>query len=97
LELDPTDAAIHVQLGRSYRMQGDPKTAEEHLQKALAIHPFWPDANYERGLVYAERGKKDEALEYLKKAQNIWEDADPDYKPAIKAREKLAELEASDR
>jgi len=95
LELDPTDAAIHVQLGRSYRMHGDPKTAEEHLQKALTIHPFWPDANYEIGLVYVERGKNDEALEYLKRAQSIWEDADPDYEPAMKARVKMAELEAS--
>jgi DNA invertase Pin-like site-specific DNA recombinase/tetratricopeptide (TPR) repeat protein/predicted RNA-binding Zn-ribbon protein involved in translation (DUF1610 family) len=95
LELDPNDAAIHVQLGRSYRMRSDLKKAEDHIQKALAIHPFWPDANYELGLVYAERGKKDEALEYLKRAQIIWEDADPDYEPALKTREKMAELEAS--
>ena len=97
LDLDPTDAAIHVQLGRSYRMQGDPKKAEEHLQKALSIHPFWPDANYEMGLIYSERRKNDESLVYLKKAQSIWENADPGYKPAIKTREKLAELEASNR
>jgi tetratricopeptide (TPR) repeat protein len=76
-------------------MRSDLKKAEDHIQKALAIHPFWPDANYELGLVYAERGKKDEALEYLKRAQIIWEDADPDYEPALKTREKMAELEAS--
>ncbi len=46
------------------------------------------------GLVYADWGKDDKALEYLKKAQSIWEDADTDYEPAMKAREKLAELEA---
>lgn len=64
------------------------------MQKLLAIHPYWPEENYEMGLVYADWGKNDKALEYLKKAQYIWEDADTDYEPAMKAREKLAELEA---
>ena len=67
------------------------------MQKLLAIHPYWPEEIYEMGLVYADWGKNDKALEYLKKAQSIWEDADTDYEPAMKAREKLAEMEALDK
>ena len=37
--------AMHVHLGRCYRVVRDFKKAEEHIQKDLTIHPFWPDAN----------------------------------------------------
>jgi tetratricopeptide (TPR) repeat protein len=94
LELEPNEVGIQVQLGRCYRIQRDLKKAEEHIQKALAVHPYWPDVNYEMGLVYADRGKKDQALEHLRRAISIWENADSTYKPAIRAGEKLAELEA---
>jgi tetratricopeptide (TPR) repeat protein len=97
LELEPNEASIQVQLGRCYRMLQNFKKAEEHLQKALRIHPFWPDANYEMGLVYAGEGKNGQALEYLQRAQSIWEEADSSYTPAIMARKKLAEIEASGR
>jgi hypothetical protein len=36
-------------------------------------------------------GKKTKALEHLKRALLVWEEADPEFKPAKKAREKLAE------
>ena len=95
LELQPANISMHFHPGHCYRLKGDYKKAEEHLEKVLAIFPFWPDANYELGLVYADWGKDDKALEYFRKVQSIWENADPDYEPAMKAREKLAELEAS--
>ncbi len=64
------------------------------MQEILAIHPFWPEENFEMGLVYADWGKNDKALEYFIKAQGIWEDADPNYKPAMRSERKLAELES---
>jgi tetratricopeptide (TPR) repeat protein len=94
LELDPTSSNIHVQIGRCYRNLQNFKNAEESIQKTLLIHPFGPKTNYEMALVYAETGKIDRALEHLKIALGIWEEADSDYKPAILAGEKLAELEA---
>jgi tetratricopeptide (TPR) repeat protein len=94
LELDPTSSDIHVQIGRCYRNIKDFNKAEESIQKTLRIHPFGPKTNYEMALVYAETGKTDKALEHLKIAQGIWEEADSDYKPALLVREKLSELEA---
>ena len=94
LDLQPANISMHFHPGRCCRLKGDYKKAEEHLEKVLAIFPFWPDANYELGLVYTDWGKDDKALEYLRKANSIWEDADPGYEPAAKVREKLAELEA---
>jgi tetratricopeptide (TPR) repeat protein len=95
LELEPTQANIHISLGHCYRLLQDYKQAEEHLQKVMKIHPFWPDANFEMAMVYNKTGKNEEALEHMKRAQLIWEEADPDYQPAIDAREKLAEMENS--
>jgi hypothetical protein len=42
-------------------------------------------------LVYRESGKGEKALPHLRTAVNIWEHADPDFEPAVKARRKLAE------
>jgi tetratricopeptide (TPR) repeat protein len=75
-------------------MKKDFRKAEEHFQKIIDLHPFWPEELYEFGLVYAEWGKKEEALEYFKRARDIWADADSIYKPARQNREKIAELEA---
>ena len=75
-------------------MNGEYKKAEEHFQKIIDLHPFWPEELYEFGLVYYEWGKYDKALEYFNRAQAIWEHADPEYTPAAMLREKLVELEA---
>ncbi len=93
LKLDPTNSNIYINIGRCYRNLKNYNKAEEALQKALTAHPFSPDANYEMALVYYEMGKTGKALEHLKKTVSIWENADPDYEPALKAREKLEEWE----
>lgn len=93
LELEPTNSGIYVNLGRCYRNLKNYNKAEEALQKALAAHPFSPDANYEMALVYYDTGKTEKALEHLKRTISIWENADPDYEPALRAKEKLKEWE----
>ena len=67
------------------------KEAEEHLQKVLKKFPFDPEVHYEIAVVYWDWGKKDRALEHLKITLDVWKDADREYKPAIKAREKFEE------
>ncbi|UCG53374.1 MAG: protein kinase [Candidatus Latescibacterota bacterium] len=91
MELDPTDSDVHWDIGRCYRKLGDYETAEESLGKMLKIYPMDPDCLYELALVYAEKGETDKATETLKKALSVWENADPVYEPAKKARQKLAE------
>jgi tetratricopeptide (TPR) repeat protein len=95
LELEPTAVAVNMFIGRCYRMLKEFKKAEEYVQKTLKIYPFGPNTNYEMALVYYDMGKKTKALEHLKRALFVWEEADPEYKPAKKAREKLAEWESS--
>jgi tetratricopeptide (TPR) repeat protein len=94
-EAYPANVFMNFHIGRCYRMNRQYKKAEEHFQKIIDIHPFWPEELYEFGLVYAEWGKHDKALEYVRRANSIWEDADTTYNLAMRAREKLAELEAS--
>ena len=93
LDMEPVDKSTHYQIGRCYRKMKEYREAEEHLLEVLGIHPCWPEELYELGLVYHEWGKKDKALEYLRRAQTVWEEADPGYEPAIKTVELLAELE----
>jgi tetratricopeptide (TPR) repeat protein len=95
LELDPTDSTINRSIGRCYRMLKDFKKAEEYMHKTLKIYSFGPITNYEMALVYYDMGKKTKALEYLEKALSVWKEADPEYKPAKEAREKLAEWKSS--
>jgi tetratricopeptide (TPR) repeat protein len=95
LELKPTDSTINRNIGRCFRKLKDFKKAEEYVQKTLKIYPFGPDTNYEMALVYYDMSKKTKALEHLKRALLVWEEADPEYKPAKKARETLAEWESS--
>jgi len=94
-ELSPPEykLVICIALGENYRELGKFKKAEEYLQKTIKILPFEPLSHYEIALVYWDMGKKEEALEHLKKALYVWEDADPEFKPAKRAREKLAEWE----
>ncbi len=91
LEQDPKNYNIYINIGRCYKNLKNYNKAEEALQKTLTAHPFSPDANYEMALVYYETGKTEKSMEHMKKTVSIWENADPDYEPAMKAREKLEE------
>jgi len=46
------------------------------------------------GLIYLEQGNEQKAKDYLKIANDIWKDADPNFEPANKAKAKLQELES---
>ncbi len=92
LKIVPTETDILEQIGRCYRHLKHYKKAEEAVQKTLKIHPFNPKSNYEMALVYLDMGDKEKALKHLKIASEVWKDADPGYKPAQLAREKLSTL-----
>lgn len=93
IEFYPISPSWKFHIGRCYRMNGEYRKAEDHFQKIIGLHPFWPEELYEFGLVYLEWGKHDKALEYVRRANSIWENADTTYEIAMRAREKLAELE----
>ncbi len=91
LELSPTDISTYEHIGQCYRKLKEFEKAENALQEALKIQPFNPKFNYEMALVYWDMGKKEKALEHLNRSLYVWEEADPEYKPARNARAKLAE------
>ena len=94
LEIMPTEMTAKQGIGRCYRKLKEYESAERSIQEALKVEPFNPKFNYEISLVYWDWGKKEKAREHLNRALYVWEDADLDYKPANKARDKLAEWES---
>jgi tetratricopeptide (TPR) repeat protein len=91
LAVDPADTQIQREIGKCQRSLGRYQEAKQSILKRLETHPMDPKAHYELALVYAESGDMSKALEHLKKALKVWEEADSDYEPAIKARQKLEE------
>jgi len=63
------------------------------IKKTLKVDPFDPKANYELALVYLDQGEKEKAITYLKVALDVWKNADPNFKPAQQARQKMAEIQ----
>ncbi|MCH7755323.1 tetratricopeptide repeat protein [candidate division KSB1 bacterium] len=94
LELSPTNVSAYRFIGRCYRKLKDYDEAAEYLQRSLKIHPFGPSTNYELALLYSDMGETEKALEHLQATLDVWKNADPEYKPAKLAREKLAELQS---
>jgi len=94
LVLDPTEFRLNTNIARNYRELGDLDKASEYLEKRLQQRPLDPEAHYELALVYADKRDEERAREHLRAALLVWQVADSVFKPARKAREKLAELEA---
>jgi len=88
--------SYEVDIGRCYRKLGQFDEAKETLQKILKAEPYNPETLYEIALVYWEMGQKAKALEYLNKALYVWEEADPVYKPAKKAKDELIAWKVED-
>jgi len=93
LELKPTKVKINRYIGICCRKLKKYKEALEYFQKIVTILPFDPETHYELALLYDDLGKRDKALEHLNISLEVWKDADPEYIPAQKAREKLKEWE----
>jgi len=90
LKIAPTSTSSLKYIGRCYRHLKQYKKAEEYIRRTLKTSPFDPKSNYELALVYLDMGDKDKAVKHLKIAVKVWKDADPDYKPAQRAKETLA-------
>ncbi len=78
--------------GRALRKAGRLDEAEAELREVLRLVPADPHALFEMALLMEARGDIEDAVEHLRGALAVWENADGDYRPAREARAKLAEL-----
>ncbi|HEX4826261.1 MAG TPA: tetratricopeptide repeat protein [Candidatus Polarisedimenticolaceae bacterium] len=62
LELAPSHAEAHINLGRLLHEQGELAAAEEQYRAALASHPESVDAAFNLGVVLEDQGRSDEAV-----------------------------------
>jgi tetratricopeptide (TPR) repeat protein len=90
--LNPSDWSIARQLGEAYRGLGNLEQAEALILEAQRISPAAPRTHYELALVYADMGRNSDAVVSLRRALDIWSDADSSYIWALRALAKLAEL-----
>jgi len=68
LQLDPDLFIALANLGNAYKQQKRWKEARETLERAVAIKPADPEANYSLGMVFAQTNDTSLAYEYLQKA-----------------------------
>ena len=83
---------LYREAGRALRRAGRLDEAEAALREALRLVPADPRAHLEMALLIEVRGDTEAAVEHLRSALVVWENADEDYEPAREARAKLAEL-----
>lgn len=81
-----------IELGENYRLAGNAEKAIDMLTNGLKNNPYEPSMHFQLGLSYRDIGKNELARQSLETALDIWKEADPEFKPAIKAREALAKL-----
>jgi tetratricopeptide (TPR) repeat protein len=92
LQATPTDISVHTDIGRCQRKLGQLDEAQGSFQRSLAADPYSPFVHYQLALLHEARGDAAAAVQHLETTLEVWANADPLYKPAIKARDKLAEL-----
>jgi tetratricopeptide (TPR) repeat protein len=90
IEISPKTTTLYDTLGWVHRARGELDLAVKALERAIADNPGQPNYRYHLGIVYAEQGKKKEAIAALKKALEL----DKDFRYAADARARLKELSA---
>lgn len=63
--------------------------SREALELALSRFPYHPRVLLQLALTKDAQGDRDQAIKHLRRALEVWADADSAYAPAREAREKL--------
>lgn len=93
LEIVPSQENSLRRIGQCFRKLKEYEKAEKNLQTALKQEPYHPNTNFELALLYLDMNNKEKALNHLKVAVDVWQDADEGYKPALQARKTLEQLQ----
>jgi tetratricopeptide (TPR) repeat protein len=89
-ELQPTEVEPLLRMATCLRELGRHDEAADTIARVLKQVPGKAEALYETALIEHERGDDDAGLAHLRRALEVWKDADPDFDLAVEAREKLA-------
>ena len=68
LAIDPAAYKAHVAIAEIDLAQGDPKAAEERIQKALALRPDWSPGFERMGTALTRQQRYEEAIPWFEKA-----------------------------
>ncbi len=93
LEIVPSHQNLLRRIGQCLRQLKQYEKAEKTLQTALKQEPYHPKINAELALLYLDMNNKEKALNHIKVAVDVWQDADEGYKPALQARKTLEQLQ----
>lgn len=93
LEIRPLKGKLLLAIGVCHRELKQYDKAENVLQTFLKQEPYHPGCHHELALLYLDMGNKEEALKHVNAALEVWQDADPGYKPAQMARMTLEQLQ----
>lgn len=91
----PGSTEMYRGLGRCQRESNDYASAEKNLLAGCKLAPFDPETNYELALLYHATGNGAKANEHLQRTLAVWQNADPEYRPAARARATQAEWAAA--
>ena len=88
LSLNPTHYELRKAIGKVHRLLGDNEKSIDIFKQLLLPSPRSGELNLEIAKSYYLNKNRKKALEHMKLALDIWQNADATYKPAIDAREK---------
>lgn len=97
LELDPSLAAAHTNLGRACYQRGRLDEARHHFERALALDPEQPEARYNLANLYEETGEEELAIAELRRVvATAPEFADAHFNLAIALEKVGSRVQAAD-
>jgi tetratricopeptide (TPR) repeat protein len=79
IELEPSNAQAHVNLGTLYLQSGQDYLAQSEFEKALQSNPWLPEAHNNLGLVLSKGNQAGQALEHFRLAADL----NPQYLDAV--------------
>lgn len=97
IEANPDQENVWASLASCLRREGRLGEAHRWLEKGLALVPAEPVLHVEMARLERDAGDTPAALGHLRRALDTWTKADPDYAPAMEARELLARWEGDGR
>lgn len=93
LEAEPEQSDVRASLASCLQATGSTGEARRSLEEGLALVPADPTLQVQMALLENQEGNAVAAWAHLQHAVDVWRAADPDFGPAIRARELLARWE----